>query len=658
MELGRTLSLTSYFTLGRRRASGAAFFFLAASPAAAAVPAPPPRPSVLLVTLDTTRDDAVDATSAPAIVGLARSGMRYASAWSSAPLTLPSHASLLSGRDPGAHGLRENGLEALGREVPLVQEAFRAAGYRTAAFVASRILDRRFGLDRGFELYDDRMAAERVGEFGYAERPAAEVAAAAAAWLGQGGAGPRFLWVHFYDPHAPYAPPVLAAERPELERYRAEVAAADRAVGELVARLPERERWLVAVVGDHGEAFGEHGEREHGLLLHQTTLQVPLVLAGPGVPAGRTIATPVATRRLAATLASLAGIAAAGIAGPALPLAAGEEPLPILHESVYPASVHGWSPIAAVTLGELRLVGGPRPRLFDLAHDPAELVDRLATASDRARPLKRSLDAYLDSHPFDQRAPPPDAETARWLASLGYLSGATGRAGTLDPAEGVKLVARFEEAVELQRRGELEPARKLLAELLAKSPDSVPFLARAAALDRAAGRADESRARLRRAIELQPRSEFLHTALGEELLASADETSRATGREHLRAAVRLAPAHAPAWLALAQDAARSQGAAGEERLLGEAVAAGVESGAVHLRLAQLLLARSAGADAESQAARALALLPDWSLAWLVAGEVAEGRGERALAADRYARASQLGGAAGAEAARRLARLRG
>lgn len=614
------------------------------------------------MTLDTVRaDEAARAATAPRLAALAARGVRFASAWSPAPLTLPAHASLLSGLEPGEHGLRENGLEPLPAGVPLVAEAFRAAGYRTAAFVGSRILDRRFGLDRGFESYDDRMAAERLGEFGYAERPASEVVASAIRWLGgDEGPAPRFLWVHFYDPHAPYAPPGVVAGAPELERYRGEIAAADRALGELLDALPAPERWLVAVVADHGEAFGEHGEREHGLLLHRETLEVPMVVAGPGVPQGRTISTPVATRRLAATLASLAGLApgaSGAFGGSPLPVSREETPRPILHETVYPASVHGWSPLAAVTLDELRLLGGPRPRLFDRARDPGERVDRLATDADRARPLKHALDAYLGAHPFERSTPAPDAETARWLASLGYLSGATGRAGTLDPAEGVALVARFDEALELQRRGELEPARKLLAELLAKSPDSVPFLARAAALDRAAGRTADARARLRRAIELQPRSEFLHTALGEMLLGSSEERERAEGREHLRAAVRLAPAHAAAWLALAQEASRTGGAASEERLLAEAVAAGVDSGAVHLRLAQLRLAGGAGAEAESHAARAIELLPEWSLAWLVAGEVAERAGARPLAIERYRRASSLGGADGAEAGRRLARLR-
>jgi arylsulfatase A-like enzyme/Tfp pilus assembly protein PilF len=646
---------------GRRPARGAALVLAAAllaGPLAARAAGGAAPPDVLLVTLDTTRADALGAwgggAATPHLDALARRGVRYASAWSAAPTTLPAHASLLSGRTPGEHGLRENGLSPLAPGVALLAERFARAGYRTAAVVGSRILDRRFGLDRGFAVYDDRMAAERVGEFGYPEREAAAVVDAALRWLAaEGASGPRLLWVHFYDPHRPYRDHGLGAEAAERLRYAAEVAAVDRELGRLLAALPAPERWLVAVAGDHGEAFGEHGEREHGLLLHRTTLEVPLLLAGPGVAAGRTVATPVGTARLAATLLERAGLTAGAIPGPPLP-DADETAEAVLSETFYPASVYGWSPLVAVTRGPLRLVLGPTARLYDLARDPGEERDVLAERAAEGRDLLRLARSYRERRPFATLSPEADAATRALLGSLGYLSGATGRAGELDPAEGVPLVARFDEATRREAAGDREGAAAILRELVAASPGSVPFLARAAGLEAAAGRLERAEALLRRAIELQPGSEFLRSQLGELLLASGRE---AAGEAELRAALERNPVFAPAWLALAESAARSGRAGEEAALLERAVAAGTESAALRARRAELALAAGRLADAETEILAATELLPDWAAAWLVAGEVAERRGDAATARERYLRAAGLGGAAAEEARRRLARAR-
>ena len=647
---------------GRRPARGAALVLAAALLAApvavrAASGAAAP-PDVLLVTLDTTRADALGAwgggAATPHLDALARRGVRYASAWSAAPTTLPAHASLLSGRTPGEHGLRENGLAALSPGVPLLAEQFARAGYRTAAVVGSRILDRRFGLDRGFAVYDDRMVAERVGEFGYPEREAAAVVDAALGWLaGEGAAGPRLLWVHFYDPHGPYLDHGLGAAAPERLRYAAEVAAVDGELGRLLAALPAPGRWLVAVAGDHGEAFGEHGEREHGLLLHRTTLEVPLLVAGPGVAAGRTVATPVGTVRLAATLIELAGLPAGAIPGPPLP-GADEPAAAIVAESFYPASVYGWSPLVAVTRGPLRLVLGPTARLYDLARDPGEERDALAERTAEGRDLLRLARAYRKRHPFAARSPDADAATRALLGSLGYLSGATGRAGDFDPAEGVALVARFDEATRRETGGDREGAAAILRELVAASPGSVPFLSRAAGLEAAAGHDDRAEALLRRAVELQPGSEFLRWQLGQLLIAAGRGEA---GEAELAAALERNPRFAPAWLALAERAARSGRAGEEAALLERAVAAGTASGAIRARRAELALAAGRWADAETEILAATELLPDWAAAWLVAGEVAERRGDPAAARERYRRAAGLGGAAAEEARRRLTRPR-
>ena len=281
-------------------------------------------PSLLLITLDTTRADALGAwgggaaASTPNLDELAAAGVRYARAVAPSPLTLPSHATLLTGLDPLEHGVRGNGTGALPPDVATLAGSLGGCGFATAAVVGSRVLDRRFGLDRGFERYDDAMLAERVGEYGYPERPADAVTDAAVRWLA--GADPRkpfFLWVHYYDPHAPYVPPAELAGVGERGSYLGEVAFVDREVGRLVAAARGRApALLVAAVGDHGEAFGEHRERGHGIFLYRATVEVPMILAGPGVPRGVWWGSRCATRRLAATLLDLLG-RERGPAGPA-----------------------------------------------------------------------------------------------------------------------------------------------------------------------------------------------------------------------------------------------------------------------------------------------------------------------------------------------------
>ncbi|MCB1009096.1 MAG: sulfatase, partial [Acidobacteria bacterium] len=243
-----------------RAAALVATFALSTSALAAVAPKAPgaPPPDLLLITLDTTRADALGVYGAarptPVLDRLAASGARYLRALAPTPLTLPSHASLLTGLDPVEHGVRGNGGDALPVGISTLAERLRAAGWATEAVVGSRVLDRRFGLDRGFDGYDDRMVAERVGEFGEAERDAASVVDAALAAAGRAVADrPLFLWAHFYDPHAPYE----GAGDDARGRYLAEVARVDREIGRLLERLAAmrpRPR-VVAAVGDHGEAF-------------------------------------------------------------------------------------------------------------------------------------------------------------------------------------------------------------------------------------------------------------------------------------------------------------------------------------------------------------------------------------------------------------------
>ncbi len=613
---------------------------------------------LLLVTLDTTRADALGcygATGArtPTLDGLAAAGVRFESAWSPAPLTLPAHASLLTGLEPAEHGLRDNGWGALGPEHPLLAQELRKAGYATAAFVASRVLDRRFGLDRGFELYDDEMTAERVGQYGYAERGAREVVDAALGWLGAQPAGRSlFVWVHFYDPHAPYEPrPEVAGTlrsaqgdalgparggASERERYGGEIAAVDRELGRLLAGWPVGRRRVVAAVGDHGEAFGEHGEKGHGLFLYRPTLEVPLLLAGEGVPRATVVRTPVASRRLAATLLQVLGVAS-GLPGPPLPLKA--EPAhaeAIFHETLFPASAYGWRPLAAVTRGKERAIAAPRAEVYDLASDPAEARNLAGKPTPGLRWLQRLLLEHLERHPLDVAPPAPiDPEAAAALRSLGYLSGQSRRAGTLDPKDGVSLLADFEAAAELLAQGRAAEAVARLEIVVAKSPESVPFLARLATAQARAGRLEPALATLDRALHLSPQLDFLHLERGELLLALGH---KGAAEAAYRLALELDPRSATARLKLAELALRAGRKDEEERLLREGLAAGTKSALLLTRLAELALDRGDLAEADRHLAEATALLPEWPRAWTLWAEVARRQGRPDLAAERLRRA--------------------
>jgi len=644
VELLATLIGSRRASPGRRRFGGAALFVVALSVAAGAPPvtAAGPRPNVLLVTLDTTRADAVGCYGGPArtpvLDGLARTGVRFERALAPVPLTLPAHASLLTGLDPNQHGLRDNGAGALPTAARTIASALAERGYATYAAVGSRVLDRRFGLDRGFDFYDDRMLAERLGEFGYAERPASEVVDALARPLaGAEGDRPLFVWAHFYDPHAPYE----AAGADERARYHAEIEAVDRELGRLLSLLPAgRPRWVI-VAGDHGESFGEHGETEHGYLLHEPTLAVPLIVAGPELPRpGIVIRTPVATRRIAATIAEIARVRDARGFGEALPLGAEEPAQAVYHETEFPASTFGWSPLAAVSRGNWRLVEGPKPALYDLAVDPGERIDRLASEQETARGLLRALRTFQRREALAPERVAPDAELAGALASLGYLSGATNRRGTLDPAQGVLLLGEFAAARDRLARGDAAGARTALRNLVARSPGSAPFLTQLARAERALGDFAAARSALASALSTNPDNEFVWAMIGDlERDAGKPQPAEAAYRE----AVRRSPRMASAWVALAEVLSRSGRSDEELAVLRSAVAAECESGIVFARLAEVELGRGELEAADGHARRATELLPQWPAAWLVWARIAEAQGRAEAASERRRQAQRFAG---------------
>lgn len=430
--------------------------------------AAPAASNLVLVTLDTVRADRLGsygyaAAATPWLDRLASEGARFAQASAPVPLTLPSHASLLSGLLPPHHGLRNNGAGSFpdGRET--LATLLSNQGWRTGAFVGAFVLDRRFGLSRGFQTYDDEIERAPGGTVTLeAERPGREVMDRALAWLEKDASHPFFLWVHLYDAHAPYSP-----------SYDGEIAKIDEQVGRLVRELERRGMsgsTVVAVAADHGEALGEHGELTHGLLLYEATLRVPLLVKAPGV-AARVVETPISLADVGPTLAGLLGKALPGtLDGRDLSAALreGREPAPadVYAETQYPA-VFGWSPLSALRRRNLKYISSPRPELYDLSRDPQESAD-LAGRQETEGFASRL--AEIESGAVETQTLPADAETRSRLASLGYLGGGSAPAKPAErtgrnPVEVVDLFQRFERANNLLGSGRQEDTQAALSEL-------------------------------------------------------------------------------------------------------------------------------------------------------------------------------------------------
>jgi len=415
----------------------------ASAPAATAVPATarPEIRHVILVSLDTTRWDAVSCYGAderitPNLAGLCREGVVFERAYAPSPVTLPSHASMLTGKELPAHGIFDNGRSTLGAEHRTLAELLRESGFATGAFVSALVLDSRFGLDRGFDTYDDEIGAAAV----IGERRGDLTAARARAWIEEHRHERSFLFLHLFDPHAPYQAPeafVSTIERihpnaPEYVRaYLAEVAFADHCVGLLLAKLRELglyDESLILVTADHGESQGEHGENTHGYFIYSSTTRVPLVLKVPGRSTALRVAAPVGVVDIAPTIASELGLELdpeiqgrdlsgliAGRTGP--------DPGRVLTSISLEPRKYGGSSLLGIVAGDFKYIQAPRPELYDLLRDPYETTNLAAAQPQRARELRERLRLALEAASSatlpEQLA--VDNDTIRKLQSLGYV---------------------------------------------------------------------------------------------------------------------------------------------------------------------------------------------------------------------------------------------
>jgi arylsulfatase A-like enzyme len=405
---------------------------------------PPPR--VLLVTWDTTRADRVGCYGAkqartPGFDELASKGVLYERAYAAAPCTLPSHTTILTGVYPVAHGVRDNSLFVVGPSARLLSESFREAGWRTGAFVGTFILDPKFGLDQGFEVYDAPDPSAIGTVVGVIDRPATMVAEQALRFVDTlEPAQSFFLWVHFYDPHYPHE--VAPQFRKEGEEpYDSEIALCDLQLRRIRERLRERgldAGLLTIVTADHGESFEEHGEKTHANFVYDATMHVPLVVEPPppGVAPGTRIRVPVSTVDVAATLLERTGIGRAALPDARTPALPGDDAAAtvdegeraLLLESMTPYYAHRWHPLRAVVWKGFKYIEAPRPELYDLGADPGETKDLASERTDLRDAMSRRLLALFAENPSlgwgaENRLTSDDQGK---LAALGYAVAALG----------------------------------------------------------------------------------------------------------------------------------------------------------------------------------------------------------------------------------------
>ena len=443
--------------------------------------------NLLLVTIDTLRADRVGAyggraSLTPALDALAERGVRFDRAWSHAPMTLPSHVSILTGQLPPRHGVRNNGAFRLASEPVTLAERLRAAGYRTGAFVGAFVLDARFGLNRGFDVYDDRYEQpEPQASFHFVERRADLVLGAATNWIAHAPdpeRRPWFAWVHLFDPHAPYAAPApFTSGRPP---YDAEVAWTDSAFDAALRELTKQghlSRTVVIVTADHGESLGDHGETTHGLFAYDATLRVPFIVTGPGL-APKVVRTPVQHVDILPTLLDLVGVELpAGLDGRSLraELTSGAtvDSRAIYFEALDANLTRGWAPLRGVVSGHWKYIDLPEPELYDLDADPTEATNIVGRDPERVRELQARVKEWsTDPVPAGRTL---DADAAARLRSLGYVTGAARSREVFsvadDPKRLVELSELFNSALEEYGSGRASDAVDKLLRVLAARPD-------------------------------------------------------------------------------------------------------------------------------------------------------------------------------------------
>lgn len=504
-------------------------------------------PNVILITIDTVRADHVGCYGAkdvetPTLDSLAHDGIVFERAISQVPLTWPSHTVILTGTYPFQNGVQDFTGTPLEPRFRSVAQAFKDHGYRTGAVVSSFVLDRSWGLARGFDFYDDAFSPEQFKnrDLGLVERMAGESVTRALAWLQKNPQRPFFFWLHLYDPHSPYDPPEPYRTKFRDRLYDGEIAYADHELGRLIAWLKRSQLYdssLIMMLSDHGESLGEHDEHEHGFFIYNSTVHIPFIVKPPAQSGvrPRRVSTPVETTAVAPLLLRMAGVNDDAIEQLGSADSAKEPPrlvakwidtefardTPAYSETFYPFSSFGWNPLHAVETSRYHYIDAPTPELYDLASDPGETTNIAAQQTATVAVLKSKVQELLGRNPFQAAAhgagvSPDAAEKLRALGYVAYRSPVSPEAlknGLPDPKEKVAEFNTILEAQDAFRANDRSKGRQLLEGVRERDPQMyiVPFLLGESALGEE--KWQEASAELQKCLELNPNFDQAMTGL-------------------------------------------------------------------------------------------------------------------------------------------------
>jgi choline-sulfatase len=531
-----------------------------------------PAAPIILISIDTLRADHLSiygyrGGSTPALDRLAQSSIVFDDAYSQVPLTLPSHTSLLSGRLPVHHGVRDNIGYTIGADERTLAVRLKSMGYATGGAVSSYVLRRQTGINRGFDFFDDAIEVAGTGDsLSESQRDGRLTVDALAGWIDAQASQPVFAFLHLYEPHAPYAPP---PSHTMAQPYDGEIAYADELVGRFIGRLTARgifDRSIIAIVSDHGEGLDDHGEAEHGLLLYREALRVPFVVRLPGGQRGGTrIGGAVGLVDVAPTLLELVNAPSDGVDGQSLVSALATRRVPdrtVYSETVYPRLHFGWSDLASAVDGRYHYIRAPRHELYDISVDPAER-DNIAAAK---ATIVSSLGGWLDRTTTGSTIAPPapgDADARERLRALGYVTASAPPTAAGSPlADPKDKIATYETLRRAQRDAADGRDRDVVAALeplVAQDPQMLDAWELIAKSLVRMGRTKEAIDAFGKVLAIEPLKPETHLALAR-ILALERQPSRA--REHAELAARRDPAAADEVLAeLMMDAGRLPDAA-------------------------------------------------------------------------------------------------
>lgn len=521
-----------------------------------------PRWNVVIVTFDTTRADHLSPyghpqARTPVSEQLAREGVVFERAAAPVPITLPSHSTLMTGKAPFTHGVRDNGLFSLGEEQLTLAEILSQAGYRTAAAIASFPLTSQFGINQGFDTFDEAITGKYEDLYGqrslaktalfFDERPAAQVNEAIFPWLDRNHHAPFFLWVHYFDPHHPHEPPAPYDQLFAHDLYSGEIAYADENLGNLIERLKTLgvyDRTLLVLTSDHGEGNGEHNESTHSTLMYNSTMHVPLIIRHPQQMGAGTRVTPwVGIADVMPTVLDILDIEPpSDIQGSSLwpfvetpELIAETSASEIYAETLSPRLSYGWGELRGLYYRQIKYIHGPRPELYDLSTDHDEKVNLIDRDPELAASMKARLEAYLNEHRVAglDSSISASEETLNRLRGLGYVQFSTDAVGVIEetlrddgkaPQDFARLTSHYSTAKNLLYQGRAVEASRYINLLLEADPDNRTYLEMLLKSELSRGRFDE-------ALDLLSRlpADGTGTFSGARLIRTIGQVQEATG---------------------------------------------------------------------------------------------------------------------------------